>query len=105
VAAAGLVLRQRWWASIAGIAAKEPRLRHGNLGEASRALATTGAALHRGSTLGRPISRSRFRGSALAGATKPDLGNHQWPSTNSLNSSAVMPLWRKLILAAATGEA
>ena len=105
VAAAGLVLRQRRWASIAGIAAKEPRLRHGNLGEASRALATTGAALHRGSTLGRPISRSRFRGSALAGATKPDLGNHQWPSTNSLNSSAVMPLWRKLILAAATGEA
>ena len=105
VAAAGLVLRQRRWASIAGIAAKEPRLRHGNLGGASRALATTGAALHRGSTLGRPISRSRFRGSALAGATKPDLGNHQWPSTNSPSSSPMMQLWRGFILAATAGEA
>jgi hypothetical protein len=46
VAAARLVLRRTRLASIAGIALKELRLRRDNLGEASRALATTGAALH-----------------------------------------------------------
>jgi hypothetical protein len=68
-------------------------------------LAASSAALNSRSSLWRLISRSRFRGKALAGATKPDLGNHQWPWTTSFNFSAVMPLWRECNLAAATGEA
>ena len=94
-----------WLAVIAGIAPKEQRLCGIESGGANCAVATSSLVLNSRSSLWRLISRSRFRVNALAGATKPDLGNHQWPSTNSLNSSAVMPLWRKLILAAATGEA
>jgi hypothetical protein len=100
-----LLLHRRRQASIAEIAEKEQRLRRIDLGGANRALAATGAALHPRSFLDRPIWRSRLRGSALAGATKPDLGNHQWPSTNSFSSPAVMPPWRGYNLATATGEA
>jgi hypothetical protein len=100
-----LLLHRGRQASIAGIAEKEQRLRCIDFGGAGRALAASGAGLHPGSTLGRPISRSRFRGSALAGATKPDLGNHQWPSTNSPSSSPMMQLSRGFILAATAGEA
>ena len=104
-AAAVLLLHRRRQASIAGIAEKEQRLRRIDFGGAGRALAATGAVLHPRSFLDRPIWRSRFRGSALAGATKSDLGNHQWPSTNSLSSSAVIPLWRVCNLATAAGKA
>jgi hypothetical protein len=105
VAAAVLLLHRGRQASIAGIAEKEQRLRCIDFGGAGRALAASGAGLHPGSTLGRPISRSRFRGSALAGATKPDLGNHRWSSTNWPSSSTVMRLWRGCNLAPAAGEA
>ena len=94
-----------WLAVIAGIAPKEQRLRGIESGGAGCALAASSLVLNSRSSLWRLISRSRFRGNALAGATKPDLGNHQWPSTNSISSSAVMPLWRGFILAPAAGEA
>jgi hypothetical protein len=51
------------------------------------------------------MTRSQFRGNALAVTSAPDQGDDQGPSTNSLSSPAVMRLWRKLILAAAAGEA
>jgi hypothetical protein len=105
VAAVRLILHRARWASIAGIAETEQRLRRIDFGGAGCALATNSLVLNSRSSLWRLISRSRFRGNAPAGATKPEVGNHQWPSTNSLSSSAVMPPRRKLILAAATGEA
>jgi hypothetical protein len=92
-------------ASIAGIAEKESRLRRIDFGGAGRALATSSVALNSRSPLWRLISRSRFRGNALAVTSAPELGNHQWPSTNSLSSSAVMPLWRVCNLATAAGKA
>ena len=94
-----------WLAVIAGIAPKEQRLCGIESGGANCAVATSSLVLNSRSSLWRLISRSRFRVNALAGATKPDLGNHQWPSTNSISSSAVMPLWRGFILAPAAGEA
>jgi hypothetical protein len=100
-----LLLHRGRQASFAGIAEKEQRVRRVDFGRAGRALAATGAALHPRSFLDRPIWRSRFRGRALAGATKPDLGNHQWPSTNSFSSRAAMRLWRDCNLASAVGEA
>jgi hypothetical protein len=100
-----LLLHRGRQATIAGIALKEQRLRRVDFGRAGRALAATGAGVHRRSLLGRPIWRSRFRGNALAVTSAPDLGNHQGSSTNSLSSSAVMPLWRGCNLATATGEA
>jgi hypothetical protein len=90
---------------IAEIAEKEQRLRRIDFGEAGRALAASSLVLNSRSSPWRPITRSRFRGNALAGATKPDLGKHQGPSTNSFSSPAVMLLWRGFILAAAAGEA
>jgi len=104
-AAAVLLLHRRRQASIAGIAEKEQRLRRIDFGEAVRALAATGPALHPRSFLGRPIWRSRFRGNALAVTSAPELGNHQGPSTNSSSSPAVIPLWRGCNLASAAGEA
>jgi len=92
-------------ASIAGIAEKEQRLRRVDFGGAGRPLAATGAALNSRSPLWRPTTRSQFRGNALAVTSAPDQGDDQGPSTNSLSSPAVMRLWRKLILAAAAGEA
>jgi hypothetical protein len=105
VAAAVLPVHRGRQASIAGIAEKEQRLRRIDFGGAGRALAATGAGLHRRSSLGQPIPRSRFRGNALAGAGTPDMGNHQDPSTNSFSSPAVMLLWRGCNLATPTGEA
>jgi hypothetical protein len=90
---------------IAEIAEKEQRLRRIDFGGAGRALAASSAALNSRSPLWRPITRSQFRGNALAGATKPDLGNHQGPSTNSFSSPAAMRLWRGCNLASAAGEA
>jgi hypothetical protein len=100
-----LLLHRRRQASIAGIAEKEQRLRRIDFGGAGRALAATGAGLHRRSFLGRPIQIATISSSALAVTSAPDQGYDQWPSTNSLSSSAVMPLWRGCNLATATGEA
>jgi hypothetical protein len=100
-----LLLHRGRQASIAGIAEKEQRLRRIDFGGAGRALAATGAGLHRRSSLGQPIWCSRFRVNALAGATKPDLGHDQGSSTNSFSSSTVMRLWRGCNLAPAAGEA
>jgi hypothetical protein len=94
-----------WFAAIAGIAPKEQRLRRIDFGGAGCALAASSSGLNSRSSLWRPITRSRFRGNALAGATKPDLGNDQGPSTNSFSSPAVMLLWRGCNLATPTGEA
>jgi len=105
VAAAVLLLHRGRQASIAGIAEKEQRLRRIDFGGAGRALAATGAALNSRSPPWRPMTRSQFRGNALAVTSAPDQGDDQGPSTNSLSSPAVMRLWRKLILAAAAGEA
>ena len=93
-AAARLVLRRMWLAVIAGIAAKEQRLRRIDFGGAGRALAASSLALNSRSSLWRPISRSRFRGNALPVTSARDLGNHQGSLTNSSSSPAVMPLWR-----------
>ena len=105
MAAAVLLLHPGRWASITGIAEKEQRLRRIDFGEAVRALAATGPALHPRAFLGRPIWRSRFRGNALAVTSAPDLGNHQGPSTNSSSSPAAIPLWRGFMLAAGADEA
>jgi hypothetical protein len=105
VASARLVLRQIRWASIAGIAEKEQRLRRIDFGGAGRALVASGAALNSRSPLWRLISRSRFNGNALAVTSAPELGNHQGPSTNSSSSPAVMRLWCGCNMAAAAGEA
>jgi hypothetical protein len=104
-AAAVLFLHRGRQASIAGIAEKEQRLRRIDFGGAGRAQAATGAGLHRRSFLGRPIQIATISSSALAVTSAPDQGYDQWPSTNSLSYSAVMPLWRGCNLAAATGEA
>jgi hypothetical protein len=73
VAAAVLPLHRGRQALIAGIAEKEQRLRSIDFGGAGRALAASSLVLNSRSSLWRPITRSRFRGNALAGATKPDL--------------------------------
>ena len=87
------------------MATKELRLRRIDSSGAGRALATSSLALNSRSSLWRLISRSRFRVNALAGATNPDLGRDQGPSTNSFSSPAVIPLWRGCNLASATREA
>jgi hypothetical protein len=73
---------------------KEHRRRRNNLGKAGWVLATTGVALAPKSSLGRLISRSRFRGNAMADARTLDLCNHprllhklvQRPSENLLGA-------------------
>jgi hypothetical protein len=105
VAAAGLVLHRGRQASIAGIALKEQRVRRIDFGGAGCALAASSLVLNSRSSLWRLISRSRLRVNALAGATNPDLGRDQGPSTNSFSSPAVMLLWRGCNLATPTGEA
>jgi hypothetical protein len=94
-----------WLAVIAGIAPEEQRLRRIDSGGAGCALATSGVVLNSRSFLWRLISRSRLRGDAQAGATKPDLGHHQGSSTNSSSVLAVIRVGHGFILAAAAGEA
>jgi len=105
VAVAVLPLHRRRQASIAGIAEKEQRLRRIDLGGAGRALAATGVAMYRRSSLGRPIQIATIGSSALAVTSAPDQGDDQGPSTNSFSSPAVMRLWRDCNLATAAGEA
>ena len=105
VAVAVLPLHRRRQASIAGIAEKEQRLRRIDLGGAGRALAATGVAMYRRSSLGRPIQIATIGSSALAVTSAPDQGDDQGPSTNSFSSPAVMRLWRDCNLASAVGGA
>jgi hypothetical protein len=105
VAAARLVLRRMQLAVIAGMAPKALRPRRIDSGGAGRALAATGVAMHRRSSLGRPIQIATISSSALAVTSAPDQGDDQGPSTNSFSSPAVMRPWRGCNLASATGEA
>jgi len=105
VAAAKWVLDREWLASISRIALKEHRLRRNNLGEAGRALVTASADSAPRSSLGRLISRSRFRGSAMAGALTSDMCRHPRSSTNSLSVPSEILSARGAVSAATAGEA